>query len=421
MAPLDIEIDWETANKDDTARVLPIWLSSPVVQRIRRLTLSLFQLDDFKSACSLLPPGLQSLEEVHVWSDGSGDASDRELPASLYNLSHITKLTLVDCLIPWDAPIFSRNLTSIYLQAIPGAGLTFQAARGLFSRLSALEDLEISISPPSHADMSRLAPCDRELAFAASLRKLDLTIEGHGADSISFLLALRLPATCARRIEFTASPAATPEGEVIMSDLIEQLFLQHFLEAPSEKHQSLTLDTCKATLGLAKLTPGTCTPGKFRKSRHITIFTSDSHDYFSISNVNMCEHLSHIPLVAVKSIALTANATKHLHSTRAWPKLLPAEDVREVSMPNTRCFEFLNMLATPRHPPTVDQPRFVFPRMEVIKLHLTGAAESDYTAEILALITLISVRQEHDVPLREVHIPLAVADWNVWNTVGSSV
>ncbi|VDB94126.1 unnamed protein product [Peniophora sp. CBMAI 1063] len=422
MVPLDIELDWERAGGNEIDKILPIWLSSPVVQRIRRLTLTHFEREEFDTACSLLPSTLTNLRELHVWSSLSGGDSGRQLPAALYELPNVTHLTLVDCYIPWEAPIFSHNLTHLHLLSTPASTAPFyRVARDLFSRMTSLQTLELNTEVPSPDLTTPSSIRQREINFPESLRELDLYIKSPGMeDGTTFLLASRIPAACRQNIVLYSGRRRNSAWNG-PSGIAPHLLEQHFLALSAETSKSLLLDTTATTSG-----PIEASIHKYNKQHapaldRLCIMHSDVRRRLVMSNINFCEHLPHFPLDRLHVIALAPPAVQHFHNTRSWSQLLPASNVCDVSIPDALCSEALQSLAEP-HSSTDDKPpSLVFPRMGVLRLYLRGDREMEYMAVVIALVTLINKRMESGTPLRELVVPKQSSDWAVWGTVRPNV
>ncbi|KZV61369.1 hypothetical protein PENSPDRAFT_759475 [Peniophora sp. CONT] len=405
---------------------LHAWLSTPVLQRVRRLSLEGERglLDLFVSR---LPTNMDQLRDLFITVNGADDIII--LPALFANLDCITMLWLEHCEIPWDAPIYSAQITYLHFH---GAGLgpkrTYTEFIDLIERLPHLRSLGLLNFVPVQDTTSRI------IIVPSSFRFLEfiVTKEPILSDGLTFLSNLCAPPLCTRMIQLLNIPhtlASTSFFKSTLDQLLSRIFVDDAQCLPArqlEIHQDLVT----VVYGDIRTQPVHLQRYEVARLQSTVENLIHLRSRDDKHNANLqCEVIALMPAAILQQlhrIMIFGSVIRAMQKMDGWAPLLGAVNVHHIDvghdpfeLASADCAALLDVLRQVKPRAEGGDSKICFPRLEVLVFRLSKE-ESD-PEWINGVIDVVRVRKEQGAPLREVYISGYTAHWAVWDVIRDDV
>lgn len=417
LYPLDLRaIELYAQNLDDVAG----WLCQSVAPRIHRLCLEAYSTELFSKLLPQASPHLRNIRSISLIAHAFGMTI--ELPQPLWELSHVTHLSLKGLHIPWHSAILSNNLVELELHlndedlATHPTPAQFREFCHSVQSLRSLHLTDVIV----HDSIREI------IHLPAALQKFEFYRQNpnYTLESMCFLSSLRFPGACIRATRVHRSEL--PATDSAIGDLLKSftLFGDDEQSGPAElsilPNEILLLQdeqpSCTMSYSRFTLHPAAVYPSRW-------LHEIGPLAYLCYTFGDICPYISSLHL-------------EHLRVITLYPNTLDSQDVVYKGL--------LNDLAS--HAPRVHRAQVwiseslpvlhalieetnanfvLFPRLEVLALHYDSFArkvdEAQLFAELTALAYAIEVRKSKGSPLREVIVSKAMKAWGFWDALRGDV
>lgn len=418
----------DTFDKISQDAGLHAWLSTRVLQRVRRLSLE-GERGLLDLVVSRLPTNMDQLRDLFITVNGADDIII--LPALFANLDCITMLWLEHCEIPWDAQIYSAQITYLHFRGTGfGPKRTFTEFIDLIERLPHLRSLGLFNFVPVQDTSSRIINLPSSFRFLEFI----VTKEPIINDGLTFLSNLGAPPLCTRMIQLLNIPhklASTSFFDSTLRQLLSKIFVDNSDSGGlPARHLGIYQDLVSVVYGGIQTQPVHLqqieipTP-KDAVENVISLRSRDDKHSAALQCKAIALSPQHM-LQRLQRITIFGSIIRSMQKMDGWAPFLGAVNVHHIDvghdpfeLASSDCAPLLDVLSQVKTHAEGSDSSVCFSHLEVLVFHLSKE-ESD-PGWINGVIDVVRVRKEQGAPLREVCVSDYTAHWAVWDVIRDDV
>lgn len=417
-------------------QLVSTWLEPATVSgRIRSLEIDCDE-EEFGTIAPYLQHPMVNLATLTIQLDLADDTDVLRLPRDICPGadSHLSKLTLLDCIPRWDSPLLSSSLTHLSVRRVHDIDPEFVPTREQFanvlSSLTSLQYLSLHdvfphLPPPGAPDiLIKLPPCLKHADFETNrIHERCMRL----IPSLSFS-----PSTCVET-KITDIGWDEPElAELLVPMLDPAITALH--HSRSDRVGFVELVIQLRGLGFYASERPRASWSTRIPSRADTLSPEQRQGTVFFSTVpvpemdrgwefRLCRRFLSLPLHDVRAISLARRAIEDMKGANVLSDLIRAQAVRRLGIDMLDSASLLNLLGE-RLP---DGAFRIFPLLKILHIHVGYLGRNEeldqakFISDALALVDLVASRRDGGAPLQEIVVEQAFAYWDVWDVLRSDV
>ncbi|KZV66039.1 hypothetical protein PENSPDRAFT_755982 [Peniophora sp. CONT] len=408
------------------------WLCAPVIRRAEKLVIAMKEgaFDSWIRALHTPAPALKELEvEVFGWNPAPWRLEDTIFGGE--GLPMLTMLSLTGCILVWDSPLLSSNLTKlrlslhhVRLDEVDVELPTMSQFKRMLSPMTSLTELYLHNFFPT--DDNQAEP---PLALPVTLKTFECTSDDWTAFNEyhhNLWSCVKVPHGATVIFEVLID-----EFEELLDGIAGDLFMP-LLDVDNTAHpvRELCLSTSTVSLYYSIQARSGWTwrwpdeprrPGARSVDRANLLYAREVGSRHVIAWTPMPDILDQLPLETLQAVHFSSDVMHHYDTPAKWlDTFTRACYMERIAIPYLNSLDLLSALAL-----QADGDQFsLFPRLQVVVIHpgsQYAENSSAYHAAIdLSLAQLIEARQTGGALIRELLVDGAMASWDIWARIRES-